>query len=312
MQLRWTLSLTLSFLAMGACVYAETQPVAGGESIFRRENLAAWCIVPFDAKQRGPEERAAMLENMGISKLAYDYRAEHIAQWDEELAALKRHHIALFAWWFPGSLNEDATKALDLFKRHGVKPQLWISGNGGSLEAPAPEEQKKRIEAEVARIKPIAAAAAEIGCQVALYNHGAWFGEPENQLAIIEALKAEGVNNAGLVYNLHHGHSHLARLKELLPRMLPHLLCLNLNGMEEQGDTNGRKILPLGAGSEDVRVLRLIRESGYRGVIGILNHTNEDAEGRLLDNLDGLAWLLPQLDGKPAGEKPTYRTWKVR
>ncbi len=47
------------------------------------------------------------------------------------------------------------------------------------------------------------------------------------------------------------------------------------------------------------------------GTFGILNHTDEDAEARLLDNLDGLNWLLPQLDGKPAGDRPRYRSWTV-
>ncbi len=94
-----------------------------------------------------------------------------------------------------------------------------------------------------------------------------------------------------------------------LPRMLPHLLCFNLNGMDIDGEAKGRKILPLGVGTEDVKVLRIVRASGYIGPIGILNHTNEDAEGRLLDNLDGLAWLVPQLDDNPPGPKPKYRTW---
>src|SRR6478609_12077200 len=73
--------------------------------IFARENLVAWCIVPFDAKKRGPEERAAMLEKMGIHRLAYDYRAEHILTFDAELDALQKHHIELTAWWFPTTLN---------------------------------------------------------------------------------------------------------------------------------------------------------------------------------------------------------------
>ena len=34
----------------------------------------------------------------------------------------------------------------------------------------------------------------------------------------------------------------------------------------------------------------------------------DDAEERLRDNLDGLDWLVPQLDGKPAGPRPTPRT----
>jgi hypothetical protein len=67
---------------------------------------------------------------------------------------------------------------------------------------------------------------------------------------------------------------------------------------------------PLGVGTEDLRVLRHIRASGYSGPIGILNHTQEDAEGRLLDNLDGLQWLLPQLDDQVPASKPKYRTWQ--
>jgi azurin/(2Fe-2S) ferredoxin len=278
--------------------------------VFDRGNLAAWCIVPFDAKKRGPEERATMLEKMGVRKFVYDYRAEHIPQWDEELTALKKHGIELFGWWFPTTYNDVAKQTLELFKRHGVKPQLWVNGNGGPVEVKSPEDQKQRIAAEVERLRPICEAAAPLGCQVALYNHGNWYGEPENALAIVEMLKGQGISNVGLVYNLHHGHAHLDRLERLLPKMLPHLLCLNLNGMDVAGDEKGRKILPLGIGTEDVRVLKIIAASGYKGVIGILNHTNEDAEGRLLDNLDGLAWVLPQVASQAAGKKPVYRTWK--
>jgi len=297
--------LALTFLVSSVPAAAQER---SARNLYRRENLAAWCIVPFDSKKRGPEERAAMLEKLGIHKFAYDYRAEHIPQWDEELTALKKHHIELFAWWFPGSLNAEATRSLDLFRRHGVKPQLWVTGNGGSIAA-TPDEQKARVAAEVIRLRPIAEAAAAANCQVALYNHGSWFGEPDNQIAIISTLKAQGIANVGIVYNFHHGHQHLPELKALLTMMLPHLLCVNINGMDLQGEAHGRKILPLGVGTEDVHVLTLLRESGYKGVIGILNHTNEDAEGRLLDNLDGLDWLLPQLDGKPAGAPPQYRTW---
>ena len=42
--------------------------------------------------------------------------------------------------------------------------------------------------------------------------------------------------------------------------------------------------------------------------LGIIGHTNDDVEKRLKDNLDGLDWLLPQLDGKPPGPKPKFRT----
>src|SRR5690606_30886759 len=121
--------------------------------------------------------------------------------------------------------------------------------------------------------------------------------------------KNNGRENIGSVYNHHHGHTQLNRLHAAIELEKTHLPCYNLNVIDVGGDTKGRKILPLGVGTEDVKVLRQIRASGYSGPIGILNHTNEDAEGRLLDNLDGLSWLVPQLDDAPPATKPTYRTW---
>ena len=73
----------------------------------------------------------------------------------------------------------------------------------------------------------------------------------------------------------------------------------------------GQKIIPIGQSDIDLDLLRAIRDSGWRGPIGILNHTDEDAEARLLDNLEGLDWLVPQLDGRPAGLRPTPRSWKA-
>ncbi len=184
-----------------------------------------------------------------------------------------------------------------------MTPQLWVTG-GGWLTADD-TEYRERVVLEAARIRPIAEAAAKVGCKVALYNHGGWFGDPENQLAIISELN---LDNVGIVYNLHHGHEHLHRFKDLLPLMMPHLLMLNLNGMVKEGDRKGQKILQLGQGDLDLDLLRVIRKSGYAGPIGILGHTNDDAQERLHDNLDGLDWLVAQLDGKPAGPKPKTRT----
>src|ERR1041384_3425948 len=110
-------------LAIFVCL-TSLAPLAAAADIYARENLVAWCIVPFDAKKRGPEERAAMLEKMGIKRLAYDYRAEHIPQFDAEMTALKKHGIELTAWWFPTAMNDEARLILDVIKRHGVKPQL--------------------------------------------------------------------------------------------------------------------------------------------------------------------------------------------
>lgn len=293
------LLLTILFCSNGALDAAEPE-VPG---LFARKNLVAWCIVPFDSKKRGPEERAAMLEKLGFSHFAYDYRAEHIPTFDAEIEALKRHHVELSAWWFPTSLNDEAKMTLAVFAKHKVTPQLWVTGGGGPTKDA--DDQRARVVAEAARIRPIAEAAAAVGCKVALYNHGGWFGEPENQIEIIQELK---LDNVGIVYNLHHGHDHLSRFPELLQKMKPYLYTLNLNGMVEDGERKGQKILQLSEGSLDLRLLRVIRDSGYTGPIGILGHTQDDAEERLQDNLDGLDWLLPQLNGQPALPKPKMRT----
>ena len=41
----------------------------------------------------------------------------------------------------------------------------------------------------------------------------------------------------------------------------------------------------------------------------VLNHTDEDAEARLLDNLEGLDWLARQARRRAPGPKPAPRSW---
>src|SRR5688572_14511531 len=120
-HIKWLLLL----LCLPSCLHA-----APHRGLFEKSNLVAWCIVPFDAKKRGPEERAQMLDRLGIKRLAYDYRAEHIPTFDAEIEAMKRHRIEFTAWWFPGALNDEARLILDVIKRHNIAPQLWITGGG--------------------------------------------------------------------------------------------------------------------------------------------------------------------------------------
>ena len=278
--------------------------------LFDKSNLAAWCIVPFDAAKRTPEARAEMVAKMGIGKIAYDWRAENIPEFEREILAYQKHGIEFFAFW--GQQEE----AFQLFEKYKLSPQLWVMIKEPDVAQSVAQgvtqgvTQKEKVKNAVDGLLPLLQRAKSLGSKVGIYNHGGWGGEPENMVAVCNDLRQNhAVENIGIVYNLHHGHSHLDRLPAALAAMKPYLLCLNLNGMDRDGDAKGRKILPLGEGMEDVKVLRQIRASGYSGPIGILNHTNEDAEGRLLDNLDGLNWLLPQLDDAPPAAKPNYRTW---
>jgi quinoprotein glucose dehydrogenase len=298
---RWI--VTLAVTACVLCAQAEDAPSLSPAELYGRDNLVAWCVVPFDSRKRGPEARAEMLTRLGLTSLAYDWRAEHIPTFDEELETLKRWEIDLKAFWFPAGLNKEAEIILDVLDRHDVQTELWVTMHGGEV-ACTPEEHAQRVKDHVAALRPVVEAAAAIGCKVGLYNHGGWFGEPDNQ---IEIMKALGADNVGLVYNLHHGHDHLDKFPALLERMKPHLYCLNLNGMEPDGDKQGNKIMPLGNGSLDLKLLKQIRASGYSGPIGVLGHTMDDAEETVADNLDGLDWLVAQLEGKDPGPRPPLR-----
>lgn len=80
--------------------------------LFRKGNLMAWCIVPFDSKKRNPVDRAKMLKDLGFTKFAYDWRDEHIPTFDQEIAELKKNGVELSAFWFPASLNPQAKRFL--------------------------------------------------------------------------------------------------------------------------------------------------------------------------------------------------------
>ena len=75
------------------------------EGLWDHDNLVAWCVVPFDAKKRGPEERAQMLEKLGFKHFAYDWDGKD--RFDAEIEAMQSHGIDLLAWLFPAGIPND-------------------------------------------------------------------------------------------------------------------------------------------------------------------------------------------------------------
>lgn len=264
--------------------------------IFDRKNLVAWCNVPFDGKNRGPAERAELVKNLGFSRVAYDWRGNHVPTFEEEIVQYKKHGIEYFAFW---ATHE---KAFELFIKHDLHPQIWQIA-----PSPGGATNEERVTAAVKQLLPLVEQTAKMKCNLGLYNHGGWSGEPANMVAMCKMLREKHqADHVGIVYNLHHGHGHIPDFEASLAAMKPYLLCLNLNGMTTED--KGPKILQLGAGEHDVKLLKTIRDSGYTGPIGLIGHTGDDVELRLRDNLDGLDWILPQLDGKAPGDRPKYRT----
>ncbi|MBL9211112.1 MAG: hypothetical protein JNL92_11635 [Opitutaceae bacterium] len=282
--------LALTLLALAAFRAAAATPA----DLWSRDNLVAWCIVPFDAQKRGPEARAELLQRLGFRYFAYDWRAEHIPTFDAEIRACAARGVTISAWWFPTQLDGNAQKILAALERNKIRPQLWVTGGGAPTKNAA--EQQQRIDQELARLRPIVAAAARLGCTVGLYNHGGWFGETDHQIALVRQLRAEGHANVTLIYNFHHGHDHIADFAARWARLAPFVDTVNLNGMVLGGDKAGKKILTLAEGDQELAMMRVIQASGWRGRVGILNHrTDVDAEVGLRANLAGLERLAAQL-----------------
>ena len=266
--------------------------------LFSKDNLVAWCIVPFDTLQRTPENRALMLSELGIKQFAYDWRVKHIPSFPLEVRAMKYLNIKLAAVWIwidPDSaeviIDHSNKQILDVIRRYKVNTDLWVGFGDRYLEG-LTDEQK--LDKATKAVQVIADSAKALGCGISLYNHGDWFGEPANEIRIIEKT---GRKDIGIVYNFHHGHQQVAEFPALLKQMLPYLKTVNLNGMK----AGGPQILPIGQGDLELEMLKTLKASGYNGSIGILGHvSNEDIKIVLQRNIEGLKSLLKAMGDEKA------------
>ncbi|MFK7817737.1 MAG: TIM barrel protein [Planctomycetaceae bacterium] len=255
----------------------------GRTDVLAKNNLVAWCIVPFDAANRTPAQRALMLKRLGVHKVAYDWRAKHVASFEQEILEYKKHGLEYFAFW------AEQEEAFELFRKYKLHPQIWQI-----VPSPKQRSQEERIESAGRQLLPLLKKTRAIGSKLGLYNHGGWGGEPKNMIAVCDWLRKNGkTKDVGIVYNLHHGHNHIKDFETVLAKLKPYLLCLNINGMNDNAKP---KILPIGKGQHDERLLRIIKKSDYQGPIGILDHRPElDAEQSLRENLDGLERVRKKL-----------------
>lgn len=259
-------------------------------SVYAKNNLVAWCIVPFDAAKRGPQARAKMLSKLGLKKVAYDWRKEHVAEFEEEILAYQEHGVEFFAFW-------DAHEAMfKLFEKYKISPQVWMM-----VPAPSEESQHDKVVAAGRQMVPLVARTRQLGCKLGIYNHGGWAGEPANMVAVCKWLR-ENVdgNHVGIVYNFHHGHEHIEDFSRQIALMKPYLLCVNLNGMNDHARP---KILALGSGQHEMAMMRALKSSGYDGPVGILDHRSElDAEQSLQENLTGIKQVLIEMNDSVAAK----------
>lgn len=264
---------------------------AGGDvpENFKRENLVAWCIVPFDAKLRTPEARADMVKSLGMRRVAYDWREANVPEFEAEIAAYREREIEFFAFW------KGHDSAYPIFENYGITPQIWLtlqSGKGLS--------NREKAESAAADLIPIAESTRAKGLSLGLYNHGGWGGLPDNMIAVCKILREKGFSNVGIIYNFHHAHPRISSFADDLKEMMPFLMCVNLNGMADPSETdvskNENKVMPIGSGKHEKEMIASLVAQGYTGPIGIIGHiATRDVEEVLRENLEGLEKILAEL-----------------
>lgn len=294
--------VVLFLLILCSCKSSLRDGKPGNAMLYAKANLVAWCTIPYDSRKRSSEERAVMLNDLGIKSFAYDWRSEDLPNMAHELATLKEHDIKLESVWFwvdggSGKVFDEANEIiLNTLAKTDTQTELWISFPARYFEGMTDEE---KLQKGVRTLQQLHARASKLGCMLALYNHEDWFGEPENQVKLIEA---SGLKDIGIIYNFHHAHEQIDDFEQTLQITKPYLKTVNLNGMR----TDGPKIMTVGEGDHELEMLRKLKASGYNGSIGIIGHTeNEDVEVVLKRNIAGLKHLLAQL-----GETKALRTYE--
>lgn len=279
--------LLLIFVALVFCFCKSNKEVSGLDM----DRVIAWCVVPFDANNRNPQERIEMLQDLGIRKYAYDWREKHLDEMTTEWKLAKEKNIAVTAVWLwldartdtIGRLSPSNERLFANIDSADLQTEIWLSFNNNYFDSLSREAAlNKGIEI----VSYVADRAAALGCKLALYNHGSWFGEPENQINIIKGIPGKDI---GIVYSFHHGHKQIDRYPQLITSMMPYLKAVNLNGMKREGPM----ILPINKGNEEQGMIKFLLDQGYKGPLGVLGHVEDrDVKLVLTENLEGLKNIL--------------------
>ena len=262
--------------------------------MFDRGNLIAWCFIPpFDNQPRTTADRIKMLKELGFTKYVQDWRPQNLPQLAEDIKAYQENGIEMIALWFwmngaeDGSLLDESNQAIiKIMRENNIQSDLWFAFNKTFFEGLSDDQKLEKAVKAVGELRNIA---ADLGGKIAMYNHMDWFGEPVNQVRIIKEL---GVDDIGIIYNFHHGHHQIVNFKENLEMMLPWLWTVNISGMIPDGP----KIVPLGTGNKELEMLQILKDSPFKGTVGIIGHTEGvDIRPVLERNLAGLEDLKKKL-----------------
>ena len=256
--------------------------------------VSPWCILGFDSLDRTPNERIAMLTEMGFTKYGFNKGKGDLTTMIEEFKLARENDIeitSIFLWLNSkrdsiGKLSPSNQELLRKLKEVEQKPTIWVSLSDNFFEGKTQEES---LEVAMEMITFIKVQADEVGSELAIYNHRGWFGNPHHQIEILKQLKDKSIT---MVYNFHHAHEYVDEFPEIVKKMKPYLSYVNLNGVKKEGP----EILSIGEGDHEYEMIKNLLDEGYNGPWGILGHIKtEDVQKVLTRNINGLKLLNSQL-----------------
>jgi hypothetical protein len=300
-----------------------------------------------------------MLSRLGIRQVTLGGADDNLTidTIDTQIEILRRHGIKVAGWYVddfdeptigvnwrnhridaktPNTLT--VGELLEAFKRHGIKPDLWLARNmrlSGPTPLPAkpvaewtneelnegfrrylnydptpPERRELRVHQEVEHLKPLVDLTASYGITVALYKHGGWIGVTDNMIAVIQQLKVGGAENICMVYRFIHAHDEVddtIDFPAVWKGVQPYVRVVDITGVHA-GRTAVYPILYPSQGALELNMLKTIQNSGWEGTIGIsaekgAGQSGEagDSEINLRSNLIGLDWIADELKRPGSG-----------
>ena len=281
----------------------------------QRSAIGASHLVAHDAVPRTALERATMLREIGLSRIVWDWREEHIDSFDAELDALRLAGVHLAGMWTPlpmpaleepdyasrfGTVPARLKYLITEAARRGLSPDLWTQISFGTPGAPlalSPEVHRSEVQRTADHLMGIARLARGHGMCLMLTNHGGWAGQPQTLVDVVRELEARGLSNVGIGLRLHHAHHLIPDLDRHVAALGDYLAAVMLSGADAGAELSGRVVLPFGAGSRDRWVTHVLMESGWQGQLLVHAVGRDDARARLLDSLEGWEWALDRYTG---------------
>lgn len=254
------------------------------------EKVQPWCILGFDSLNRTPKERIAMLKKLGLSSYGYNKGKGNLQDMEEEFSLAKENNLeitSVFLWLNAkrdsiGKLSPYNQQLLNNLKNAPFKPTLWLSFSDNYFNQLS---HKESVNFCVNMILFVKTKADELNCNLALYNHRGWFGNPYNQVEILEKLNTQSIK---MVYNFHHAHEYVDEFSVIAKKIKPYLYHVNLSGIKKEGP----EILAIGTGDYEYYMIKTLQQENYKGTWGILGHVKtKDVEKVLIENIEGLKKL---------------------